>query len=144
MFRHTYLVGSYNENKRLTVEVPKMSKMYENEPLLYVEQPEFKKPVSQMQEEYISYSTEEEKTEVNEKQAINGSFKNLSIDEKISYLVDLPKEFIQMKCKVETKNETFRGSIERRFEDKIEFTNAGRQRVTIAINDIESIELIGL
>lgn len=121
-----------------------MSKMYENEPLLYVEQPEFKKPVSQMQEEYISYSTEEEKTEVNEKQAINGSFKNLSIDEKISYLVDLPKEFIQMKCKVETKNETFRGSIERRFEDKIEFTNAGRQRVTIAINDIESIELIGL
>lgn len=128
-----------NERKRCK----DVSEWYENEPLLYLDQPKLKKPLSQMQEEYVSFSAVKEKEEtVNQEK--NSSFKELSIDEKIDYLVELPKEFIQMKCKIETKDRTYRGSITNRLDDKIEFLQAGQQKITISIEDIKSIDLLGL
>ena len=121
-----------------------MSKMSGNEPLLYVAQPQLEKPVSEMQGEYISFYEKEEVEQVPEEKMPEGSFKTLSIEEKITYLLNLPNEFIQMKCKIETGDETFRGSILERTEDKIEMIQSGRKKVTIPISNIKTIELIGL
>ncbi|SRR5690606_2312136 len=131
-------------NEPLWKEGCQLEKMYENEPLLYVAQPELERPACQMQEEFISFFDEEmSEAQKNIEKRENGSFKQLSIDEKIDYLVQLPQQFIQMKCKIETKEKTFRGSVMKRTKNEVELKHSGGKTM-IPIAEIISIELIGL
>jgi len=121
-----------------------MKQLAHNEPLLYINQPSLSKPKSYMQTEFDSKSESAAEQASKNKETLQTSFKQLSIDEKINYLVTLPRELFQMKCQVKTEDKTYYGMIERRDEQAIEMIHTGRQHVKIQISEIKSIHLLGL
>lgn|SRR5690625_4177132 len=123
-----------------------MKDLYVNEPLLYVDQPQISKPKSNMQTEFVSFQENlDVKCKKNKDKNIQiSSFKQLSIEEKIEYLVQFPKDLFQMKCIIVTKDKTYRGTIVRRHDGMIEISYSGRQIATVGIDSIKKIELLGL
>lgn len=123
-----------------------MKQLATNEPLLYVKQPRLQKPKSYMQVEYISQEQppKEKTTNSVEENTIQTSFIDLTIEEKINYLCNMPADLIQMKCKFITKNKTYYGWIRQKEESKIYIIHSGKQRAVIKIDDIQEINLIGL
>lgn len=123
-----------------------MKDLYVNEPLLYVDQPQISKPKSNMQTEFVSFQENlDVKRKKNKDKNIQiSSFKQLSIEEKIEYLVQFPKDLFQMKCIIVTKDKTYRGTIVRRHDGMIEISYSGRQIATVGIDSIKKIELLGL
>ncbi|HZW68603.1 MAG TPA: CotO family spore coat protein [Pseudogracilibacillus sp.] len=121
-----------------------MKQLAHNEPLLYINQPSLSKPKSYMQTEFDSKGESLAKTRSENKETLQTSFKQLSIDEKINYLVTLPSELFQMKCQVKTENKTYYGMIKGRDEQAIEMIHTSRQHVKIPIPEIRSIHLLGL
>lgn len=128
----------------IVIGVNLMKELRSNEPLLYVTQPELERPESKMQSEYLSGEDKKEPITREEKNKTETSFKNLSIEEKINYLTDLPEDLFQMRCKFTTKKKTYFGSITAHDEAWIQITHSGRQKVTVPIDELEQIQLIGL
>jgi|SRR5690625_3721803 len=115
------------------------------EPLLYITQPVHHKPKAYMQEHYHTRNTTEnvtvtKETKVNEE---NDSFVNLSIDEKIKYLVNLAKEVPKIRCEVITKEGKKKGLIIGENEQEIMMRIFGRENAIINKEAINEINLIG-
>lgn len=121
-----------------------MKQLATNEPLLYVEQPELQRPKIKMQSEFISEEKDVQENETEQGDLAQTSFKNLSIEEKIQYLTEMPEDLFQMKCKFSTKDKTYFGRITESDTEMVEIIHSGRQRVTVNISELEQIQLIGL
>lgn len=121
-----------------------MKRLANNEPLLYINQPSLSKPKSYMQTEFDSKGERPSEHASKNNEALQTSFKQLSMEEKIDYLVKLPRELFQMKCQVSTKDKTYYGMIKQRDDQGIEMIHSGKQEVSIQISEIKSITLIGL
>lgn len=126
-----------------------MKKIISNEPLLYITQPKSEKPKSYMQSEFMTESNEVQHPAKKdgiklENDAEMMSFKHLSLEEKINYLVSIPSGLFQLKCKFTTKENTYYGTVLDKDETTVDIIHSGRQKVTVNIADLESINLIGL
>lgn len=120
-----------------------MKKNNIKEPLLYIAQPKLAPSQRQMQEAYYVRKDQQAKHELSE--AIAGkSFKQLTLEEKINYLLTLPANIIDMKCKFSTDRKTYFGRIIQKEDDQIEVVHSGSQRVRLKISDIKEIELASL
>src|SRR5690625_5162602 len=119
-----------------------MEKVNHNEPLLYIEQPIIHKPKSNMQKHFCSIGYEHQF--VKSKYTLSISFIYMSIDEKINYLVQLPKNAFERKCKIMTKEKTYMGTIVARHDNEIDVNVVGKRQETILIDTIEQIDLLGL
>lgn len=113
-----------------------MRTMQTNEPLLYIQQPDMKKPKLNMQ---VDYHTRTEPAKVNRG---NKRFKQYSIAEKIHYLLHFPKGMPQVKCEVITKDSVYRGWLIKENETHLWLKNFKRREEQIAIRDILDIHLI--
>ena|SRR5690625_1695806 len=114
------------------------------EPLLYIDQPELThKPKAYMQADYNGKksTTMEQKDE--EENNFEGAFKDLSIDDKINYLVDLPQEVPRIRCEIITEEQEYKGIITEKNEEEIIFRVFGRGNRVIQKNKIKNIHLIG-
>src|SRR5699024_2538350 len=108
-----------------------MKQLAHNEPLLYINQPSLSKPKSYMQTEFDYIAERLAKTRSENQETLHTSFKPLSIDEKVNYLVTLASELFEMKCQVKTANKTYYGLIKERDEQAIEMIHTSRQHVKI-------------
>ncbi|WP_099157112.1 CotO family spore coat protein [Virgibacillus ndiopensis] len=132
-------------------------------PLLYIHQPNVDIPEAKMQYDYMTpKAASDTQTKLNDKQIENeiqennednddeedkrssrrAKFKEMTIDEKIDYFVNMPSSLPKMKCEVKTGERSYRGIINDKKEDDI-FMLSGRRRVKIAVDEIEWIRLLG-
>src|SRR5690625_2713269 len=113
------------------------------EPLLYIDQPELtQKPRAYMQEDYSGKTLTTEQSNSKENKP-NGSFKNLSIDEKIKYLVELRSEVPRIRCEVITDDLEYKGIITEANEAEITLRVVCRGHKEIQRRNISNINLIG-
>lgn len=123
------------------------------EPLLYIDQPILQKPKAYMQDHYQAEKsmkeskmmTTSENQEDKEQASENNesSFKHLSVNEKIKYLVNLPREVPKIRCEVVTENKKFRGTVIEENDDAIVLRVFGRENATVKKAEILTINLIG-
>ena len=119
------------------------------EPLLYIEQPTIEKPKAFMQEYYYDTKTKElpeEEKKIGEDSSENGvgSFKDLSIDKKISYLLDLPEGFPQIRCEFITKEKSYRGILLERVDNVLTIRVLGKkERVKVKVDELTNIVMLG-
>ncbi|HLS22334.1 MAG TPA: CotO family spore coat protein [Pseudogracilibacillus sp.] len=118
-----------------------MKQKFKDGPLLYIAQPKLKSPRRNMQTEFTSFSKTILPKQASEK---TKSFHHRSIEGKINYLLELPRTYFQLRCKVITEQETYYGTIEAKHNDTIELLHLGRERKTVPIEAILEIELLGL
>lgn len=69
-------------------------------------------------------------------------FNDLSIQEKIDYFINLPKEMPKMKSEIELKEDVYQGYILKDIDDEIVF-KTGRLNKTVKKTDINNIILLG-
>jgi len=98
----------------------------ENEPLLYIEQPEFAQAEAQMQGSFRS-SNEEKEEERSDVQ--------LKIDE----LLNLPEEIPMMTCEIVTKDESMNGKIKKQDNSTITVLLANKEEKIISKADVTAI-----
>lgn len=124
-----------------------------NEPLLYIDQPIFQKPKAYMQENYLGVKTDD-KEKVEEQNGIqveslkskregHDSFKDLTIAEKIKYLIDIPSEVPKVRCEVLTNENRYRGVLIDENQENIVLRIFGRQNELVEKEKILSIKMIG-
>jgi|SRR5699024_77238 len=101
----------------------------ENEPLLYIEQPDFTQPEAQMQGSFRS--SNEEKQE--EKSAVQ---------KKIDELLNLPEEIPVMTCEILTKDEHVNGKIMIQDEATITVLLANKEEKIMRKKDVTAIHYI--
>lgn len=132
-------MGSYNRVRysgRGDMELKE--KKFAKAPLLYITQPNVKKPEVEMQSQYVSKrkkkTNEQSKQEVKEKKGVvtynsdgnvvdfndrTGSepqekrkpFKEMTVEEKVRYFVDAPSYVPKVRCEVKTTSRRYRGEI---------------------------------
>ena len=110
----------------------KMTQMHE--PVLYIDQPTFKKPQGQMQQYYQSSNVKSKKKE--------HSFKQLPVREKINYLLQLPSQLPKLTCDVITAEDSYRGIIMHATEYEIKIRLQSRKQIKLSIDKIVDIQLI--
>lgn len=126
------------------------------EPLLYLDQPTLAKPKAYMQESYFKPTSVQEEDDTFESfepkknvtndsasDSSDSSFKDLTIEEKITYLVDLPNEVPSIRCEVETDKQKYRGIITDYVDDEIKLKIFGREDQWLHKEEIVNIHLIG-
>ncbi len=117
------------------------------EPLLYIDQPELQGPKAYMQDDYVGLTgneiINEEVTPTEKVQVESHSFKQLTINEKIDYLVNLPSEVPRIRCEVEMDDGKFKGLIVEENEQDITMKIFGRENKQIKKADIKNILLLG-
>src|SRR5690625_3944940 len=91
------------------------------EPLLYIDQPTIEKPKAFMQDYYYNSPSNKQQEEKNESEDHNdekgelaseeltGPFKDLAVNEKIAYLLNLPEEVPKIRCEFVTEERNYRG-----------------------------------
>lgn len=74
----------------------------------------------------------------------DNKFKDMTIDEKIAYLSNLPDHILRVKCEVQTENEAYKGIITDSIDDHV-FIQVGRRSSSISIpySEIISIRMLG-
>ncbi len=116
-------------------------RMHGEGPLLYIAQPDLPLPKRPMQSVYTTLpsnlSSERRREELK-------SFHESSIEEKIDYLLDVPRDYFQLRCQVITATKSYRGNIEAKRDDRIEMKLSGNRRQTIPVEDIQEIRLLSL
>src|SRR5690625_1655061 len=120
------------------------------EPLLYIDQPTLQKPKAYMQGDYKGFK-QARMPENNKKNPVQrssmheteDSFTQLSIDEKIKYLINLPSEVPKLKCSIKLQSTEYEGTIIEEDEETIILQRFGREDKQIRKKDIKSIHLLG-
>ncbi|MEI3605783.1 CotO family spore coat protein [Pseudogracilibacillus sp. SE30717A] len=118
------------------------------EPLLYIDQPNFQKPKAYMQENYVGLTIDhviEKEKNVEEpiRKDRNSSFKQLTVSEKIDYLVNVPNEVAQIRCEVVLEDKNIRGTVIEEDKEEITMKVLGRENKKIKKEDIKNILLLG-
>lgn len=130
-----------------------------HEPLLYIHQPNITKPKVMMQAHYISHniSKKNQQTEVENLEKINVDeekkeietedlpFKEMTILDKVHYLLNREEHLPKLICEVETKERKYRGMVSD-FKDQIVYLRTGQRYLTvndIPFADIIQISLVG-
>jgi|SRR5690625_737808 len=118
------------------------------EPLLYIDQPLLQKPVVFMQTDYKS--TLKSQAELEQKEADNVTiddtevpFNARTMEEKVHYLLHLPKEMPLLKCEIRTKEKVYICKIVNEFDEEIEISMYGKPNMQLRKNEIEEINLLG-
>ncbi|WP_339178620.1 CotO family spore coat protein [Oceanobacillus sp. FSL W7-1293] len=138
-------------------------------PLLYISQPQLKASQAPMQENYVGDYRRQRKLHSNEVPPLNKTqpkdkkrpsaessrseeqqsskkkFMEMTIPEKINYLTNRSEFAPSIRCEVMTaSNKKYRGIIRETEKDTVFLQlNNRKNRVEIAIKDIESIQLLG-
>jgi hypothetical protein len=132
----------------------KKKKIYQS-PLLYIAQPTQYEVEAFMQSYASSLENEEKEKKIQKNpmeegkvQSSEGSsrkaFKDMTIPEKIDYLLSLPDQMPRMKCEVYTNHGRYRGIILALENNMIKMkTFQTPSRVEILVDDIEDIRLKG-
>ncbi len=116
------------------------------EPLLYIDQPTIEKPKAFMQDYYYSPTKkEEEEQHIHEASVQNetGSFKDLSVEDKIKYLLDLPDSVPKIRCEFITEDNMYRGILLEKKDSEIVVRVLGKENITITIEEINDIQMLG-
>ncbi|GAA0491985.1 hypothetical protein GCM10008986_17760 [Salinibacillus aidingensis] len=125
-------------------------------PLLYITQPRDVRVQASMQE----YSVYKKKTQNQKKDPEQGEekvsgeeaetkledkkFRDMTVEEKISYLTRLPSQMPKMKCEVLTEDQRYRGLIQDFNDDTIRMRTVQKPyRVELSLSDIEDVKLMG-
>jgi hypothetical protein len=123
--------------------------MVENEPLLYIVQPKLERVVSYMQKTFKSKKAVEKKMghenewgheEIVQEQ--EKQFQQMSLEEQLSFLANLPEHFSNIKCKlVSTDGE--REGIIRKYDKTEIIMDTAFGEVVIPRKEVVSLTLIG-
>lgn len=121
------------------------------EPLLYIEQPHIEQPLAYMQQTYYGECKEEESSHVEAEQSVETEiieadekrFDRMTISEKITYLLRVPKEVPPLKCVIYTKEGNFQGVISDVDDTTVTIKRFGRHDARVKQDDIVQIKLIG-
>jgi len=113
-----------------------MNSVQINEPLLYIDQPILSKPKVKVQS---GFQTVQAQTRKNNQ---HKSFKQCSIEEKIHYLLHIPKELPLLKCEVLTEGESYRGRLISEGKESIILQRQGRREQEVLKSEITDIRLI--
>lgn len=117
-------------------------------PMMYIEQPELRHPRALMQAQFASAHHSPPESRTKNKNEVHAShrdapFQELSIEEKITYLLHVPEQMPALKCKIITEEETWIGVITDVEEADIVLRVRGNRKEFIAKADITAIRLIG-
>lgn len=99
----------------------------------------------QLQKEEIEYPDDDTTTASEENS--RPRFKDMTLDEKITYFINIPSHIPKLKCEVTTEDRTYRGIIISRKEEEGEeiiVIRTGRRTFTITRKDINEIRLLGM
>ncbi|SDC79611.1 Spore coat protein CotO [Terribacillus halophilus] len=138
-------------------------KVRRQQPLLFIAQPKLDLPKAEMQQAFrttrdkkkevktddvkpkpAGVSVEEVVVKEGVKKSKKGDFKDLSITEKTSYLLNLPSQIPRMKCEVITEENSFIGTISGIEEDVIQFKSIRRPfKREIKLSSVKDIKLLG-
>lgn len=120
------------------------------EPLLYIDQPILQKPKAYMQDHYKTAKDLKKETPSSQEEEQNHtghaegeSFNQLTIKEKIKYLVNLPSEVPNIKCEIVTDENRYRGILLEEKDDDVVLRIFGRENVTLKKELITNIRMIG-
>ncbi len=132
-----------------------MSSVKENNelPKLYITQPDLVEPTRSMQSHYQAknrYQEEEENLEPVRKQKFDPDklakkkFKEMSIEEKVTYYASMPFHVPKVKCELLTERKKYVGIIED-FQNQMVLINVASKStsISIPIDQIKEINLIG-
>lgn len=115
-----------------------MESKEKNGPLLYIEQPTLTTPKVKMQTIFHTKKPNLKRGKQDK------SFKDCSIEEKVQYLLHLPKGLLHVTCEVVTKEENYRGILIKEDKDYITVQSHGRREKFILKSTITDIHLISL
>lgn len=119
------------------------------EPLLYIDQPTIEKPKAIMQDYFYTPMKNKEvidgTMEKNEKDINTGtsSFKDLPVEGKIEYLLNLPTGVPKIRCEFVTEEKSYRGILLERKDSEISIRVLGHENVTIEIDKLKDINMLG-
>lgn len=106
-----------------------MNDHIENQPLLYIVQPEFPPVTTKMQDSFrCNYQTKEIETS--------------PIQETIDELLDLPNEIPTMTCEITTEHSIYEGRVVSQDEKSIQVILTNQEKTNIEKKDIQSIHYI--
>ncbi|MDV2582720.1 CotO family spore coat protein [Alkalibacillus haloalkaliphilus] len=119
-------------------------------PLLFISQNSESNPSAKAQSYFYSNNEnvidiepkeEEKKESVASKRR---KFQDMSVEERLRYMVDMPSILPKMKCEVQTDNNKYIGTIEKCDEDILMLRTVDQGfRVKIKRGDIEDVQLVG-
>ncbi|MET3683359.1 hypothetical protein ABID56_001454 [Alkalibacillus flavidus] len=116
-------------------------------PLLFISNPPAIDPVVQAQSQY--YSSEEKslapaEDEAHESPNKRRKFHDMTIDEKLRYMVDMPDVMPKMKCEVKTDQQTYIGTVEQCDDNQLVIRTADQGfRVKMKRDQVEDVRLVG-
>lgn len=137
-------------------------KQFAKEPLLFIEQPIIQKPAVLMQHDY--YSPKQTEMDSNEENIRDHSeakrsesylgdqldtkrserFKDMTVLEKIEYLIHKPEHIPKVQCLINTDEKTYRGVVTQFKNDEVYFQDSRRRTVlNIPYEKIIDIKMIG-
>ncbi|WP_058308118.1 CotO family spore coat protein [Gracilibacillus massiliensis] len=122
-------------------------------PKLYITQPELAEPSRSMQSHYQStskYQKEQEDHDPVNNQKIDRSqlekkkFKNMTLEEKVTYFASMPFHVPKVKCELHTERKKYVGIIED-YQNSMVMVNVASKTapISIPIDHIKEINLIG-
>jgi hypothetical protein len=123
--------------------------MIENKPLLYIVQPKLDRVVAYMQRTFQSRAAvgqrtrSEELAEKNLDQQQEKQFQQMSLEEQLSFLANLPAHLSNIKCKLVSTNEEREGII-RQYDGTEIVMETAFGRAVIPRKEVVSLALIGL
>src|SRR5699024_4241156 len=120
-----------------------MKKDHVTDPLLYIDQPLFKKPTPVMQQQFFSTDLKKSSNQEKHPKMEDVAFKHLSVEEQINYLMSLPKEVPSIRCEIVVEDKKYRGIIVKEELEWIVLRMVGRGNQKIFKDDIDVIRLIG-
>lgn len=91
-------------------------------------------------EDQVESQEDEPKDEENQNRP---KFKDMTIEEKIDYFVNIPPHIPKLKCEIKTEERTYRGIVLDRNEEEI-FMRTGRKKSSIPANEITEIRMLGM
>ncbi|NIK13224.1 CotO family spore coat protein [Alkalibacillus almallahensis] len=92
-----------------------MSEKQAKPPLLFISNPIQSEPEAKAQKQYYSLeeiSSSESENDATETTNKRRKFHDMTIDEKLKYMTDMPAIMPKMKCEVITSNQTYVGTVE--------------------------------
>ncbi|MFC4403270.1 CotO family spore coat protein [Gracilibacillus xinjiangensis] len=125
-------------------------------PKLYLHQPSFTEPSSQMQTVYQSNKRKkrkkinkemkeaEEKKVVNEDTVNKKKFKDMSIEEKVEHFAAMPKHLPRVRCEIITDRKKYYGFIHDYQNEMVSIKTPSRvEEVAVPIQQIKAINIAG-
>ncbi len=122
-----------------------MKNNHEVKPLLFIDHPNSKPPIVEMQSKFI-YDNKKPKVikkETKQKESAHVNVEDRTMVEKINYLTKLPKEIPSLKCEIKTNDKVYVGRILNERDHMLEIAMFGRPSETIDKREIEEINIIG-